>query len=122
MVDFKAIAPQFAVPDVIKAAEYYRDVLGFEILGYFLDPPVYAIVRHQEVQIHFGKSDTKPVSNANKRDAGLNAYIWVDDVDTLAQELTVRGANIVDGPVDRVYGRREIVVSDCFGYHLAFGA
>jgi len=27
------IAPQFVVPDVVKAAEYYRDFLGFKILG-----------------------------------------------------------------------------------------
>ncbi len=41
----RMISPQFVVPDVVAAAEYYRSVLGFRILGYFLDPPVYAIVR-----------------------------------------------------------------------------
>jgi hypothetical protein len=41
------------VPDVVTAAEYYRDVLGFRILGYFLDPPVYAIVARDSVEIHF---------------------------------------------------------------------
>jgi hypothetical protein len=34
------ISPQFVVPDVVAAAEYYRDVLRFRTLGYFLDPPV----------------------------------------------------------------------------------
>jgi catechol 2,3-dioxygenase-like lactoylglutathione lyase family enzyme len=33
------------VPDVVATAEFYRDKLGFELLGYFLDPPVYAMVR-----------------------------------------------------------------------------
>jgi len=41
----KSVAPQFAVPDVVSAAEFYRDILGFETLGYFGQPPVFAIVR-----------------------------------------------------------------------------
>jgi catechol 2,3-dioxygenase-like lactoylglutathione lyase family enzyme len=36
-----AIAPQLVVRDVVKTSEYYRDVLGFRIINYFLDPPVY---------------------------------------------------------------------------------
>ena len=31
------VSPEFIVPDVVAAAEYYRDVLGFRILSYFLD-------------------------------------------------------------------------------------
>ena len=34
------IAPQFVVPNVVGTAEYYRDKLGFEILGFFAEPPV----------------------------------------------------------------------------------
>ena len=29
----KMVLPQFIVPDVVAAAEYYRDLLGFKILG-----------------------------------------------------------------------------------------
>jgi catechol 2,3-dioxygenase-like lactoylglutathione lyase family enzyme len=46
----RMISPQFVVPDVVAAAEYYRDILGFRILGYFLDPPVYAIVARDSVE------------------------------------------------------------------------
>jgi hypothetical protein len=49
------ISPQFIVPDVVASAEYYRDTLGFKILGYFLEPPVYAMVGRDSVEIHFGK-------------------------------------------------------------------
>jgi hypothetical protein len=39
------IAPEFLVADVVKAAEHYRDRLGFTIIGYFFgDPPVFAMV------------------------------------------------------------------------------
>jgi catechol-2,3-dioxygenase len=32
------IAPQLVVKDVVQTAEYYRDVLGFSVLGYFWEP------------------------------------------------------------------------------------
>jgi hypothetical protein len=41
--------PQFTVPDVVQTAEYYRDVLGFAIAGYWADPPVFAIVQRELV-------------------------------------------------------------------------
>ena len=52
----------------------------------------------------------------------LDAYIWVGDVDVLAQELKGRGARIIEGPVDRDYGMREIVIQDPDGFRLAFGS
>ena len=116
-----SIAPQFPVPDVVKAAEYYRDSFGFEILGYFLDPPVYAIVKRQGAEIHFGKSD-HPHSNTSVRPEGIDAYIFVDNVDRLVKEFQARSTLIVEGPVDRVYNRREITVVDCYGYTLVFGS
>ena len=30
-VQFKGVVPQFTVPDVIRTAEYYRDVFGFRL-------------------------------------------------------------------------------------------
>jgi len=34
-IRFDAAIPQFTVPDVVRTAEYYRDVLGFQIAGYW---------------------------------------------------------------------------------------
>ena len=56
-VRLTTISPQFVVPDVIAAAEYYRDILGFRISGYFPDPPVFAMVARDTAEIHFGKAD-----------------------------------------------------------------
>ena len=42
-------------------------------------------------------------------------------MDILATELRKRGARIVDGPVDRSYGLRELVVEDLHGFRVAFG-
>ena len=118
-----SISPSFAVPDVVVAAEYYRDKLGFQILGYFLDPPVYAIVRRDSVIIHFGRIETNAPSSPNtiRREEGIDAYVWVNDVDVLYAEFQKRGVSIVELPAKRVYGCYEMVVEDNNGLRIAFG-
>jgi uncharacterized glyoxalase superfamily protein PhnB len=121
MVTFKSIAPSFVVSDVVATAEYYRDVLGFEILGNFADPPVFAMVGRGGVEIHFGKADAEPQrSNLELRKISSNAYIWVDDVDALHQELIASGADIIEGPTLRIYNCVEMEVRDCNGFKLVF--
>lgn len=117
------VSPQFVVPDVTSAAEYYRDVLGFRILGYFQDPPVFAMVARDAVEIHFGKADDGAAASPNvlrRRGLGLDAYIWVNDLDALHAELKGRGAKIIEAPAVRVYKCYEMVVEDNFGFHLCF--
>ena len=122
-VSFKKIATQFVVEDVIATAEYYQSVLGFELLGYFADPPVYAMLSRGNVEMHFGKVDggSADSSSTRFRRAGFDAYIWVDDVLALYDELKAKGANITEGPVKRIYESTEIEVLDCNGFTLVFG-
>lgn len=117
------LAPQFVVPDVVKTAEYYRDKLGFEILGYFLDPPVYAMVRRDSAEIHFGKADGEQIQTNEmvRKGLGTDAYIFVTDVNGLFEEFTRNGVEIVGGPTKRPYDCVEITVKDCNGFQLVFG-
>lgn len=34
-IRFLGIVPQFTVPDLVRTTEFYRDVLGFQIAGYW---------------------------------------------------------------------------------------
>lgn len=121
MVTFKSVAPSFVVSDVVATAEYYRDVLGFEILGFFAEPPVFAMVGRGGVEIHFGKADAEPQrSNLELRAISSDAYIWVSDIYGLFDELTASGADILEGPVTRIYDCIEIEVLDCNGFKLVF--
>jgi uncharacterized glyoxalase superfamily protein PhnB len=121
MVTFKSIAPSFVVSDVVATAEYYRDVLGFKILSYFGDPPVFAMVGRGGVEIHFGKADAEPQrSNLELRKISSDAYVWVDDVEELFTELTASGAEIIEGPTRRIYDCVEMEVRDCNGFKLVF--
>jgi len=114
--------PQFVVPDVEAAAEYYVEKLGFTLIDYFLDPPVYAMVIRDNVELHFSKSDSGQfLPNNHHRKIATDAYIHVEDLDSLHSELQARGAKIIEGPIERVYGMREIVIEDSNGFRLAFG-
>src|SRR5712691_5608516 len=128
-IRFEAAVPQFTVPDLVRTAEYYRDVLGFQIAGYWDGarvilvpdtPPVFAIVWRDQVQVFFNRADQPDVGTGRAQGA-YDAYLRVTGIDALAEELRTRGADILDGPEDRTYGQRELVVTDCNGLILAFG-
>ena len=128
-ISFLAAVPQFAVPDLVRTAEYYRDVLGFQIAGYWDGesvshvpdaPPVFAIVWRDQIQLFFNRADERDVHTDRANDAP-DAYLRVIGIDALADELRASGADILDGPEDRVYGQRELVVRDCNELILCFG-
>ena len=121
-VKFGGVHPVFVVEDVKATAEYYESKLGFVIVDYFLDPPVYGMVRRGSVTLHFGKCDAGNASpNSAFRSVGSDVYIDVDDVSALATEYQQSGADIVEGPVDREYQQCELLIKDLNGFVLRFG-
>jgi catechol 2,3-dioxygenase-like lactoylglutathione lyase family enzyme len=128
-IRFAGAVPEFTVPDVVRTAEYYRDVLGFQIAGYWDGervthvpdtPPVFGIVWRDQVQVFFNRADQSEV-RSGRAEGACDAYLRVTGIDALADEFRTRGANIVDGPEDQVYGQRELMVVDCNGLVLGFG-
>jgi catechol 2,3-dioxygenase-like lactoylglutathione lyase family enzyme len=120
IIRFEGAVPQFTVPDVVRTAEYYRDVLGFQIAGYWGEPPVFAIVCRDKVELFFNRADQSEV-RTGRAEGAYDAYFHIIGVEALAAELRALGADILEGPVVRVYGQRELVVRDCNGLILAFG-
>jgi uncharacterized glyoxalase superfamily protein PhnB len=119
---FRGINPHFVVRDVVEAAEYYRDVFGFKILGYYWDPPVFAMVGRDDVVIQFGRIDRgqNVAPNRTRRGEALDAYIWVNDLDALFAELRENGAKIVEEPKRQPWNCYEFAVEDAFGFKLVF--
>ena len=117
-------APQLVVRDVVKTAEFYRDELGFSILGYFADPPVFAMVARDDVEIHFGKADSDRIqmNDSVRKGLGTDVYIWVSDINELYDELSQRNVKILEGPVKRIYNCTEVVIKDINGFQIVFGA
>ncbi len=103
-------APVLHVPDVLAAAAYYRDVLGFT---WDFGDPTYAVVWRDNSAIHFVRHETRP--------SGIHLFQWVKDVDAYRDEIVGRGAHVPRGPVDQPYGIREFTVSDLNGVEIVFG-
>jgi uncharacterized glyoxalase superfamily protein PhnB len=123
------VVPQFTVTDLVRTAEYYRDVLGFQIDSYWdgkrasvvpTGIPVFAIVRRSDIEVFFSRADQSEARTGRAKGA-YDLYVRVVGIDSLAEELRSRGADILDGPATRVYGQREVVVRDCNGLVIAFG-
>jgi uncharacterized glyoxalase superfamily protein PhnB len=115
-VSLIAAATVFAVQDVVRSVEHYRDVLGFRVEFTYGEPTFYAGVERGGVLIHLqGAGDTK-------RQPGQGSlYVFVDNVDALYEELSARGARILKSPQNYDYGMRDFDIQDLDGNHLAFG-
>lgn len=120
------IAPYFLVRDVVKAAEYYRDALGFTVRRYFGDPPSFCMPQRDGVVVMLSQSADPSIIRPNataRADDSWDAYVWVEDADALFAEVAARGARIAY-PVclQEEYGNREFAVFDLDGYRIAFGS
>ena len=120
--------PCSACTTLREAAEYYRDVLGFDLDpedGVFQPSPhepggVYAIVKRFGVWIHL-QVRRRELAKADRPSFERDVCLYVDDVASLHDELQARGAAILAPPHLAPHGIRELVVEDLNGYRLAFG-
>jgi uncharacterized glyoxalase superfamily protein PhnB len=118
----RQIAPVFFTTDIVKTLAYYQDKLGFECMGTWQDPPVYAIVARDQRAIHFRCAEP-PTANPDKyEDELLDAYIFVEDADALYAEFAAKGLEFVRELGNMPWQSREFVVKDCDGRLLAFGS
>jgi uncharacterized glyoxalase superfamily protein PhnB len=118
----RQIAPVFFTLDIPATLTYYQEMLGFECLGTWQDPPVYAIVARDHHAIHF-RCAAPPVANPDKYEEELlDAYLFIEDADALHAEYAARGVEFTRGVEDMPWQSREFVVKDCDGRLLAFGA
>jgi catechol 2,3-dioxygenase-like lactoylglutathione lyase family enzyme len=118
----RQIAPQFFTTDMPATLAYYNDKLGFDCVGTWQDPPVYAIVSRDQHVIHFRCAEAPKMNPDKYSEELLDAYLLVDNVDSLHTEYAARGVEFARGVGDTPWGLREFVVKDCDGRLLAFGA
>ena len=118
----RQIAPVFFTLDIRRTLAWYNDKLGFECLGTWQDPPVYAIIARDQHAIHFRCADP-PAPNPDKyADELLDAYFSIEDADALHAEFASRGVAFTRDLANTPWNAREFVVKDCDGRLLAFGA
>lgn len=135
------VAPMFLVDDVARTAEWYRDLLGFEIGEYFREDhgphdesdhdhpaegePVFVIVERDGHRVMFGRTERRGhgvQTNRHFKRFSSDAYFWMEGVEALFAHLKAGGdVRIAFELVLMPYGLAEFAVFDCDGRVLTFG-
>jgi uncharacterized glyoxalase superfamily protein PhnB len=116
-----AASPILLVADIVKAAAYYDDALGFRASRMWGDPPTFCIPQRDRCTVMLNQVGPDAGHRPNASfDGRLDVYFDVDDADALYAEFEANGADIVCAPEDMPYMMREFQVRDLDGHLLAF--
>ena len=115
-------SPILLVADVVKAAAYYDEKLGFATPRFWGEPPHFCIPQRDRCTVMLNQVGAGAGQRPNASfDGRFDVYFDVDDCDALFAEFEASGADIVCEPEDMPYMMREFQVRDLDGHLLAFG-
>jgi len=124
-MEYKDLMPNLMVKDVGKTVDFYKNVLGFNVLDTVpeKEPFVFAIVNAGTILLSFQeeKSIKEEYSQLNKftEGGGLTLYIHVSDVHGLYEKVKGK-ATIAKEMHKTFYGSTDFGIEDCNGYILTF--
>jgi catechol 2,3-dioxygenase-like lactoylglutathione lyase family enzyme len=121
---FHGVVPVFLVDDVAATAQYYRDVLGFEVDFVWGDDASYGRVVRDDAIIDFVRAEPPGARNgvaASGAAHGADALIVVTDVEAVYIELQEKGAKVLERLAPREYGMLDCMIEDLNGYRLTIG-
>jgi catechol 2,3-dioxygenase-like lactoylglutathione lyase family enzyme len=101
------------VTDIVEAVGFYTTKLGFTSGFVWGDPPTFAGVRLDQVEVFLQRGTPPP--------DGAFVYFMVGDADELFALHLQNGVQIATPPGDRDYGIRDYTVRDPYGHRLTFG-
>jgi len=106
---------RLTVADVDATRLWFHQVLGFESV--FDIPQTMAHLRGRRYQ------DVLIVKGEKHKAQGQGvtvSFTWQSSVDDLVAKVRTAGGKVLDGPVDRPWNARELVIEDPNGYRLSF--
>jgi len=119
------VAPVLVSADVRRTAEYYRDVLGFEVVEHYDSAEPFVTLYRDSVELVVVQAARGQVeSNAARYGAGYDVYLDPENlagVDLLYDELQRKRARIVAAPAMTPYGSYEFVLEDIDGRRIGIG-
>ena len=119
------LTPNLIVDDMDHTIAFYKDVLGFTLVGNAPDnaPFDWAMMTSGVAEIMFQSLESVggeyPAFNGMKVGGSFLLYIEVDDVDALYAKVKGR-AEVAVELNDTFYGMREFAIEDIDGYLLVF--
>ena len=105
--------PVLPTPDIDVTRAFYCGQLGFDAIGPDMDD--YLIVRRDEMEIHFWKSDDRKLPQLS------SCYIRGGEVPALHAEFSMRGVERLSPFEVRPWNMKEFYVHDPHGNLLRFG-
>ena len=132
-IDFDGLCPLLQVFDMPKSVKFYREVLGFELVGH--SPMVkssegeyfhWAMLRRGSTTLMLNTAYDEgqrppaadPARVAAHGDTAL--FFGCKDVDTTYHDLLRFGVNVLEKPMRTGYGMRRFAIADPDGYNLCF--
>lgn len=115
--------PCLMVSDVRAACSFYEEKLGFGIAFLYGEPPFYAEILRDGVQLsirHIDGEDRLPVPERRRKEELLSATILVDGVKPLFQAYLEAGVPFFQKLRTEPWGRSSFIVEDPDGNLLAF--
>jgi len=116
-------SPYFPVANVERTSTYYETVLGFRKVYAGGTPPRFAIVSRDGFALMLRLvTDAARIVPIERQGGTWDAFFWVNDAQSLCDELRANGADIVYGPIiQEEYDMKEFAARDLDGHVLGFG-
>lgn len=112
-----AAEPQINVADMARALAFYRDVLGFEVVASYGEPPFWAQVGRGGARLNVRLVDGGRVRD---QDDLLSATLTLDVAEPLFIEFQVAGAAFHQTLRAEPWGARTFIVADPDGNLILF--
>ena len=121
------LSPYMTVRDAAKSLTFYRDAFGFATKGTVMKDDqgrvMHAGMSLGAAAIMFAPQTTtdgmKPPADSGSPDS-LSLYVYVPNVDRLAERAARAGATVLAKPADQFWGDRIAIFKDPDGYHWTF--
>ncbi len=115
--------PMLQVSDLVAAARWYQEALGFQHVFTMPGPdgsPRLVHLRWARYADLLLVPEARPAPGPRGLGVTLGYTLEEGTVDDLVARARAAGATIVSGPVDRPWNAREVTIADPDGYRLTF--
>lgn len=121
----KDLTPNLMVKDVNKTVDFYKNILGFNVVATVPEEGtwVFAIVQSGNSMFMFQEEksikEEYPQLEKFERGGGLTFYIHVEDIHSLYEQLK-GNVTFAKDIHQTFYGSTDFAIEDCNGYILTF--
>lgn len=121
LASVQAVWPLLAVDDLPATLTFWRDRLGFDVVGQAESEGrlFWCRLQRHGASIMLQAADAEEDGPARERGRGVSLYFVCDDVDALYRELVGKGVSL-EPPDVAYYGMKQLVVPEPHGYFVCF--